>query len=83
MPYRGVSNINKPKERNTCSNSTIKALNPRPRISMWCLILLTLLYFFSCTIYVGVQQELSDTTQCLYQRTIRFELNQKTCSVEV
>ena len=43
----------------------------------------TLLYFFSCTIYVGVQQELSDTTQCLYQRTIRFELNQKSCSVEV
>ena len=29
------------------------------------------------TIFVGVQQELSDAIQCLYQHTIRYELNQK------
>ena len=44
---------------------------------MWCLILLTLLYFFSGTIFVGVQQELSDAIQCLYQHTSRYDLNQK------
>ena len=77
MPYHGVANINKPKFINTCSNSTIKALNQRPRILMWCLILLILLYFFSGTIFVGVQQELSDAIQCLYQHIIRYELNQK------
>ena len=77
MPYHGVENINQPKCTNTCSNSTIKALNQRPRILMWCLILLTLLYFFSGTILVGVQQESSDAIQCLYQHTIRYELNQK------
>ena len=44
---------------------------------MWCLIFLTLLYFFSGTIFVGVQQELSDAIQCLYQHTSRYGLNQK------
>ena len=44
---------------------------------MWCLILLTLLYFFSGTIFVGVQQDLSDAIQSLDQQTIRYELNQK------
>ena len=77
MPYHGVANINKPKWTNTCSNSTIKTLNQRPRILMWCLILLTLLYFFSGTIFVGVEQKLSHAIQCLYQHTIRYELNQK------
>ena len=54
IPYHGVANISKPKWTNTCSNSTIKALNQRLRILMWCLILLTLLYFFSRTIFVIV-----------------------------
>ena len=65
MPYHGVANINKPKSTNTCSNSTIKALNQRPRILKWCLIFLILLYFFSWTIFVDVQQELSDASQSL------------------
>ena len=77
MLYHGVADINKPKWTNICSNSTIKALNQRPRISMWCLILLTLLYCFSGTIFVGVQQELSDAIQSLYQHTIRYEFNEK------
>ena len=77
MPYHGAANINKSKWTNTSLNSTIKALNQRPRISMWCLILLTLLYCFSGTIFVGVQQELSDAIQSLYQHTIRYEFNQK------
>ena len=42
---------------------------------MWCLILLTLLYFFRGTIFVGVQQDLSDAIQSLDQQTIRYELN--------
>ena len=77
MPYHSVANINKLKWINTCSNSTIKTLNQHPRILMWCLILLTLLYFFSGTIFVGVQQELSDAIKWLYQHTTRYELNQK------
>ena len=77
IPSHGVANINKPICTNTCSNSRIKALNQRPRILMWCLIFLTLLYFFSGTIFVGVQQELSDAIQCLYQHTSRYGLNQK------
>ena len=77
MPYHSVANINKPKWINTCSNSTIKTLNQHPRILSWCLILLTLLYFFSGTIFVRVQQELSDAIEWLYQHTTRYELNQK------
>ena len=34
MPYHGLTNINKPKWKKTSSNSTIKALNQRPRILM-------------------------------------------------
>ena len=78
MPYFGVANISKPKwTKICCSNSTIKALNQRQIILTWCLILLTLLYFFSGTIFVGVQQDLPDAIQSLDQQTIRYELNQK------
>ena len=83
MPYHGVANSSKPKCTNTCSNSTIKALNQRPRILMWCLILLTLQYFFSGTIFVGVQQELSDAIHCFYQHTIRYESNQKHVQLKI
>ena len=76
MPYHGIVKINKPKWTNTWSNSTIKALKQLPRILMWCLYSLTLLYFFSGRIFVGVQQDLSDAIQSLDQHTIRYELNQ-------
>ena len=78
MPYHGALNINKIRWTNTCSNPTIKTLKQRPRILVWCLLLLTLSsYFFIGTNFVGVQQELSDVIQILDQHTIRYELNQK------
>ena len=78
MPYHGALNINKIKWKNICSNSTIKTLKQRPRILVWCLLLLTLSsYFFIGTNFVGVQRELSDVIQILDQHTIRYELNQK------
>ena len=78
MPYHGALNINKIRWTNTCSNPTIKTLKQRPRILVWCLLLLTLSsYFFIGTNFVDVQQELSDVIQILDQHRIRYELNQK------
>ena len=78
IPYHGALNINKIKWTNTSSNSTIKTLKQRPRILVWCLLLLTLSScFFIRTNLVGIQRELSDVIQIFDQHTIRYEINQK------